>query len=100
MDITVKYLEKTITKHIMDKYDEFYEKKDFIREEEFREKMMVLCKNENYDLNKEERGVNFLKWGLNKGYSKIVKSLLTFPHLSTSKLTKEQLKALEKLRSS
>ncbi len=60
--IGVRYQDKTITKHIMEKYDEFH-KQDFIREEEFRDKMMLLCKNKKYDMNADD-GVLFLFFSL------------------------------------
>ncbi len=57
---------KTITKHIMDSYDE-WQNKDFIKEEEYREKMMLLCKNKKYDMNADDgSGTTFLKWALEK----------------------------------
>ncbi len=57
MDISGNWKGKTLTKHLMDKYDEFAEK-EFLREEEYREKIVLLCKNKNYALNKDD-GVKF-----------------------------------------
>ncbi len=98
VDIRVSLGGSTITKHIMSVYDRI--KDAFIKEEEYREKMMILCKNKKYDVNKDDGcGTTFLVWGLKKGYSKIVKSLLTLPNLRTDKLNEGQLKILESMKS-
>ncbi len=88
---------KTLSKHLMDKYDDFCGK-DFLREEEYREKIVLLCKNKKFDLNKDDGHGTFLGWACDKGYSKVVKSLLTLPSCNSDHLTADQLSALEKLR--
>ncbi len=99
VDLSLKFGEETISQVLRKKYEEFHSK-DFIREEEFREKIMILCKNkELFDLNKKDENMTtFLIWAIEKGYGKMVKSLLTLPNLKTDYLDANQTMAFEKLR--
>ncbi len=58
-----RYRNKSIMRHIMDRYEHFKDK-NFLRKEEFREKMMALCRNEHFNLNKDESRMTFLKWAI------------------------------------
>ncbi len=98
VNISGKWRGKTLAKHLMDRYDEFCGK-DFLRKEEFKEKILFLCKNENYQLNKGDAHGTFLGWACDRGHIRIVQSLLTFPECNSQNLTSEQLLAFEKMTS-
>ncbi len=57
VNINVSLKGITLAQLIMANYDKFHAN-DFIKEEEFREKMMLLCKNKKFDFNKKTP-VNF-----------------------------------------
>ncbi len=82
---------------LMRRYDVFCSS-DFIREEEFREKIMILCRHKGFSKRGPEDGIeNILTWACEKKYEKMVKSLLTLPNCNKSNLSEESTKWLETL---